>query len=332
MKRVIIDTDPGDDDAAAILWCLSSDAIQVEALTVTHGNVELEKCVRNALKILEVAERQDIPVHAGATKPLLRPPRHAKWIHGEDGLGDTNLPPPKGKPASGHAVKEIIQRVMESPGEITLLALGPLTNIALAISIEPRLAEAVKEVVLMGGAVRTAGNATAAATFNLVVDPEAAYIVYRSGAPVVQVGLDVCDQVVEMDEHLATLERADTPVTDFLIKILDFRRTKAVREMMRPGGEVLRVPATVDVPGQGKGIRLNDVPTAAYVIAPDLFQGERLYVEIETRGEVTAGATIADLRGPLGQEVSPNATVLLDVEGKQLVERWVQDLVRYGIE
>jgi len=330
MKRVIIDTDPGDDDAAAILWCLASDNIQVEALTITHGNVEVDKCAQNALVLLEIAGRQDIPVYKGVDKPLLRPAWHAKWIHGEDGFGDVDLPVPTSKLAGNRAAEEIVRRVQEAPGEISLLALAPLTNVALAIGMEPRLSEWVKEIILMGGAVRTGGNVTPVATFNIAVDPEAAHMVYHSGIPIVQVGLDVCNHVEETDHHLAEVEKTHSPVTDFLIKILQFRRDRAARLMDELGSQ-FQIPgmANPDVPAHitGQGVRLNDLPTAGYLVAPELFRGEKVFVEIETKGEFTAGVTVADFRSQY--EKPPNATVLLKVDGPKLVERWVQDIINY---
>lgn len=328
MKHIIIDTDPGDDDAAAILFCLGSGVVQVEALTVVAGNVEVEKCARNALMVLEAAGRLDIPVYVGAGKPLVRAPRFAKWIHGEDGLGDTNLPEPHGKPAAGYAALEIIRRVMESPEEITILCLAALTNLATAISIEPRIKERIKEIVVMGGAVRTGGNVTPVASFNIFVDPEAAYIVYQSGIPIVQVGLDVCDRVTETDAHLEQIENAHTPVTDFLTKVLEFRRTKAVMPVVGPRGEIRQIQSHIRATPGSTDVRLNDVVAAGYVVDPNLFRGEKIYITIETQGAETAGMTVADFRGQLGKD--PNATVLLDVQGAELADRWTRDIIRCG--
>lgn len=328
MKRIIIDTDPGDDDAAAILFCLGSGVVQVEAITVVAGNVEVEKCARNALMVLEAAGRSDIPVYVGASKPLLRAPRFAKWIHGEDGLGDTNLPLPKSKPAPGYAALEIVRRVMESPEELTILCLAALTNVAIAITIEPRIKERIKEIAVMGGAVRTGGNVTPVASFNIVVDPEAAFIVYQSGIPVVQVGLDVCDHVTETDAHLAMVANAHTPVTDFIIKVLEFRRTKAMMPVAGPRGEIRQIQSHIRAKPGSTDVRLNDVVAAGYVVVPTLFRGEKIYITIETKGEETAGMTVADFRGQLGKD--PNATVLLEVNGQALADRWTRDIINCG--
>ena len=196
MKRVIIDTDPGIDDAAAILLALASPELSVEAITTIYGNGPVEICTPNALRILYAAGRLDIPVYRGASKPLLRAPNEgwASLVHGNDALGNTNLPMPpdcEERLGSRHATIEIINRVMASPGEITILALGRLTNLALALSLEPRLALDVAEVVLMGGALRVPGNVSPVASANLYEDPEAASLLYSSGARLVQVGLDV---------------------------------------------------------------------------------------------------------------------------------------------
>ncbi|HEY5868785.1 MAG TPA: nucleoside hydrolase [Candidatus Tectomicrobia bacterium] len=153
MKRVIIDTDPGIDDTAAIFLALASPELRVEALTTVYGNGTITDCTRNALIVLETAGRSDIPVYQGAGKPLMAAPNYGSSVHGGDALGEVGVSPPVGTPQAGHAVYELVERVMASPGEITLLALGPLTNVALALSLEPRLASALAELVVMGGAV-----------------------------------------------------------------------------------------------------------------------------------------------------------------------------------
>src|SRR5947208_8214334 len=173
MKRVIIDTDPGIDDTAAIFLALASPELHVEALTTVYGNGTIADCTRNALVILETAGRSDIPVYRGAGKPLMGTPTYGSHVHGSDALGDVGVPPPVGTPQARHAVYELVERVMASPGEITLVALGPLTNVALALSLEPRLAGALVELIVMGGAVLTHGNVTEVATANLYNDPEA---------------------------------------------------------------------------------------------------------------------------------------------------------------
>ena len=169
VKRVIIDADPGIDDMAAILMALASDKLQVEAFTTIFGNASVEQCTVNTLRILEAAGRADIPVYQGVSKTLTYDaPTYAAHVHGDDGIGDIDAPLPTTKVQERHAVPELIDRVLESPGEITVMAIGRQTNVALAVSIEPRFAECVKEIVVMGGAIYQPGNATAVATANIV--------------------------------------------------------------------------------------------------------------------------------------------------------------------
>src|SRR5919197_5771255 len=214
-RRVIIDTDPGIDDTAAISLALASPELHVEALTTVYGNGTIADCTRNALVVLETAGRSDIPVYQGAGKPLLGAPTYGAHVHGSDALGDVGVPPPAGAPQARHAVYELIERVMASPAEITLIALGPLTNVALALSLEPRMASALAELIVMGGAVLTHGNVTEVASANLFNDPEAAAIVYRAGAPLVQVGLDVCQKTTVTEAQLTHIRQAQTPTTTF---------------------------------------------------------------------------------------------------------------------
>ena len=211
MKRVIIDTDPGIDDTAALLFAFGSAELKIEALTTIFGNVSLEQCTRNALTILEAASRTEIPVYQGVSRSFgLGDPPYAPYIHGSDGLGDTNLPMPDVVAQKRNAVFEIVERVLASPGELTFIALGRLTNLALAINVAPQIAESLKEVVVMGGAVNVPGNVTPVATANLWGDPQAADVVYRSGARIVQVGLDVCREVEFSPEQLQQVWQADT--------------------------------------------------------------------------------------------------------------------------
>src|SRR6476620_1064047 len=158
MSRIVIDTDPGIDDALALFFALASPKVQLEAVTTVGGNVSVDKTTRNALSLLELAGRSDVPVARGADRPLLRPAVYADYVHGRNGVGDVELPEPQHSPATLHAVEMIVQTILGAPGEITLVALGPLTNLALAARVEPRIAEAVREVVIMGGALRVPGN------------------------------------------------------------------------------------------------------------------------------------------------------------------------------
>ena len=308
MKRVIIDTDPGIDDAAAILMTLGSPELNVEALTTVFGNTPVENCTVNALRILEAANRPDIPVFKGASRPYnCAEPAFAATIHGIDGLGDVNLPTPSTAARKENAVVEMIGRIMASPGDITVLAIGRLTNVALAIAVEPDFAQAVQEIVVMGGAVNVPGNATPTASANLWGDPEAADIVYRSGAKVVQIGLDVCEQVEISAEQQAQLWAADTPATRFMQKITPFIQSAYERrgQLHKPGG-----------------VRYNDVPAVSYAIAPTLFECRDLPVQIETKGAHTRGQTVANQRNDTEEE--PNARVALGVEAARLTQLWIE--------
>lgn len=305
MKRVIIDTDPGIDDAAAIFFALTSDRLRVELLTTVFGNARIEDTTHNALRILETAGRADIPVYRGAGKPLLRDPFFGTHIHGEDGLGDILTNSPKTAPGDRHAVAQIISHVMAAPGEITLVALGPLTNVALALSLEPALAGALDALVVMGGAVRTRGNVTPVATANLFNDPEAAAIVYRSGAPIVQVGMDVCRPTLITHRHLDVIRRGGNPMSELLMTVTPFIMAAYERNE-----------------GVTEGAHYNDVPAVAYLIDPTLFVTKKLPVRIETTGELTSGQTVADWRGRWGME--PNAVVCLEVDAARLADMFAE--------
>ncbi|MCZ7569998.1 MAG: nucleoside hydrolase [Ardenticatenaceae bacterium] len=311
MKRVIIDTDPGIDDTAAILLALASPELSVEAVTTVYGNGHVEDCTRNALTILEAAGRGDIPVYQGAGKPLTRPPNIGSHVHGRDALGDANVPPPHGTPQPEHAVWALIELVMSNPGQITLLALAPLTNVALALSIEPRMATALKELILMGGAVLTWGNASEVASANLYNDPEAAAVVYQSGVPIVQVGLDVCRKVQIRADQLARIQQGTGPTIDLLTRI-----TPQIVRFYTSQGNL-----------PGGGVQYNDVPAIAYAIDPGLFDIHDYFVRISTHDELTKGQTVADVGNRWGQV--PNARVLMGVDSDRLTEIFTSRILGY---
>src|SRR6185437_15919771 len=191
MPRIILDTDPGIDDALALVLALDSPEVQLEAITTVHGNVPVEMTTRNALGLLEVAGRSDVPVARGSAQPLVRAPVDAKYVHGPTGLGTLALPEPQTSVVTQSAADLIIERVQAAPGEVTLVPIGPLTNLALALRREPAIASQVREVVIMGGALRVPGNVTPAAEFNIYADPHAAQVVFKAGWPIRLVALDV---------------------------------------------------------------------------------------------------------------------------------------------
>ncbi len=280
-RRIIIDTDPGIDDAMAIFLALRSPELKVEAITPVAGNVPLDLTLPNALRLLEIASRTDIPVAAGASHPLVRRLATAGLVHGVNGLAGVEFPEPKTKPVRETA-PEIIRRIVrENPGEITIVAVGPLTNVALALRADPELASMIPAIAIMGGSL-SGGNMTPAAEFNLYVDPEAARIVFDANIPLTMVGLDVTRKCRVSEEHIKQLEAANNPVSQAAGKIL-----RATYERMRHGGEVT-------------DIDLHDALAVASLIDHDVITRKDYYVEVETAGEWTAGQTLGyDGHGPV---------------------------------
>ena len=313
MKRVIIDCDPGIDDTAAILLALASPELEVVAVTTTYGNASVETCTANARRVLSAAGRSDIPVFMGAGKPLLRPANEgwASHIHGGDGLGgvigDAGAAP-SGPLPDKHATLAITEAVRAEPGELTILALGRMTNVALALSLEPRVAESVREIVVMGGAVTVPGNVSGVATANLHEDPEAAAIVYRSGAAIAQVGLDVCNRATVSPAQLEAIAAAGSAATQLLSEATGYLREAYIR--------IGRISAD-------EGIRYNDMPAVGYAINPALFTARPAFVEIETHSELTKGQTVADWNA-----AEPNARICLDVDSAALTAMFTERLCR----
>ena len=319
VKRVIIDTDPGVDDTAAILLALASPELRVEALTVSYGNGSMAQCEANARRILEVAGRQDIPVYQGAHGPLLRKPSEgwAAHIHGDDALGGAavagsgRLSDVDG--VTQRAAVEIARRVLQSPGEITVLALGRMTNVALALRLAPEIADALASVVVMGGAVRVPGNVSPVATANLYEDPEAAAILYDSGVSIAQVGLDVCDRCGLSDAQFQRLRECTAPAVQLLVSASAYTQ-----------GAYRRLGRLAD----GEAVRYNDVPAVAYTIDPTLMRSERLPVAVDVGSDLTRGQTVVDWYGLTGRDA--NVDLCLDVDAPRLTELVVARLVGYS--
>ncbi|WP_085992126.1 nucleoside hydrolase [Oceanobacillus senegalensis] len=307
VERVIIDTDPGVDDLAAIYLAIASPELQVEALTTVYGNIEVDTSTRNALSLLELAGRTDIPVYRGASKPLVRQAYFAKHIHGNNGFGGVEAPNPTISEEKTSAALEIVRRCNETPNEITIIALGPVTNVALALSIDPSLAEKVKRIIVMGGAVRVSGNFSPVASFNLASDPEAARMMYESGVPIVQVGLDVCTKVRISKENLDHIREAGNRPGAFLLEAAEFRRKAYVKVQQSSATET--------------GVFFNDVPAVAYALWPELFDEQPAFVSIETKGELTAGQTVAEFTGQWGHS-EPNSSVLMGVDGQSVAKQF----------
>ena len=280
-RKIIIDTDPGQDDAVAILFALASpEELEVLGIVAVAGNVSLAQNARNALKVVELSGRRDIPVYAGCERPIKRRLVTAEHVHGETGLDGPDLPLPKLQLEAQHGVDFIIDTLLDNePGTITLCALGPLTNIAMALVKAPAIGPRIEEIVLMGGAYFEVGNVTPAAEFNIYVDPDAADVVLRSGIPIVMAPLDLCHGM------LATHDRMDR------IKAIGNRSGEAVYQM-------LSFSERFDLKKYGwDGAPLHDPCVIAYLLDPKLFQGRHINVSIETASELTMGMSVADYWG-----------------------------------
>ena len=276
-RKIIIDTDPGQDDAVAILLAFASPELEVLGITTVAGNVPLDLTSRNARMICELAGRSDIAVHAGCDRPMRREPVTAEYVHGKSGLDGIALPDPVMPLAEGHAVDFLIETLRrEPPGSVTLCPIGPLTNIATAFERAPDIAARVAEIVLMGGAYFEVGNVTPAAEFNIYVDPEAARIVFGSGAPLVVMPLDVTHKVLTNRARVEAFRSLGTKAGHAVASWTDFFERY---DMAKYGSE---------------GAPLHDPCTIAYLIRPDLFSGRHINVEIETEGRFTTGMTVAD--------------------------------------
>ena len=276
-RRVIIDTDPGTDDAMAIILALNSPEFKVEALTVVPGNVDGRQGLENALKIVSLAGRCDVTVAGGAQHPLNQKLITAQFWHGKNGLANVELPPSKCKADPRFGPDLIIEMVHKYPHEITLIPVGPLTNIALAVSKDPSIAALVKDIVIMGGSI-TGGNVNGAAEANIYNDPEAAQIVFNAGWMVTMVGSDVGERTLITRKYLAELQSSHGPQSDFIAKIADFYLTRS--EKSGYSGAAMYDPLAV-------GIALD----------PTLGTLKEMHVDVETKGEFTRGETVANRMG-----------------------------------
>lgn len=304
-RKIIIDTDPGVDDAMAIFFALQSPELDVIGLTTIFGNVHTDLATTNALRLLEIAGRPDIPVAKGADNPLAGPfEGPVPFVHGDDGQGNINLPPPAGRPIDQTAAAFIIERVMSQPGEVTLVPIGPLTNIGLALRLEPRIAENVREVVLMGGNAIGPGNATPAAEANIHNDPEAADIVFAAPWQVTMVGLDVTHTVNMTGADIEAYRQIGTPMAEHVYRILPHYR----RYFESTYGT--------------DGIYVHDSSAIAYLIDPSLFKVERWPIRVETNHGISRGKTWPMLGERMlpPWEGLPLVNVPVAVDGRKLVE------------
>lgn len=310
-ERIIIDTDPGVDDALAILMALGAPEIEVEALTTVFGNVDLASTTRNALIILEVAGRAGIPVYAGAAQPISRDGGdYAGYVHGESGLGDARFPDPVSTPETEPAASFLARRLTESDAPRTLVTLGPLTNLAQALRLNPRIAQSVERVVCMGGAVWAPGNASVVAESNILKDPESADEIFGSGIPLVLVPLDVTMRTLLLRARLEEAVARSGKLGEF------------IRAITPPYFEWYRRRYGLE------GFALHDPCTIAYLIKSTLFQSQSMAMAVETGGRYCAGRVVPDPLGRLGRPPSVRACLEVDVDG--LVECVLENLAHAG--
>ena len=307
MRRFLIDTDTASDDAVALVMALNHPDVRIEAITVVAGNVSLKQGVQNALYTVERCGKQ-VPVYEGLEKPLLRPLETAQYVHGQDGMGDIGLPLSGRRPADGDGVKVIIDTIRRFVGEITLVTLGPLTNVAVALLRDPSTASKVEKCVIMGGIGFGHGNVVPAAEYNVWVDPEAAKIVFESDLPIVMVGWDVSQRFATFNDEEAEKIRSVSPLGQFCVDIQRCLREFGMNELKLVG---------FDLP---------DPIAMAVALDPKVATvTKRLHVAVETRSELTRGATVVDHLGITGQE--PNAEVVLEASRERFL-RVLYDAVR----
>jgi len=308
-REIIIDTDPGQDDAVAILLALASDEVEVLGVTAVAGNVPLALTERNARIVCELAGRPDIPVFAGCDRPIARPLVTAEHVHGKTGLDGPALPDPVMALQAAHGVDFIIDTLRtRAPGTVTLCPLGPLTNIATAFTRAPDIVPRVQEVVLMGGAYFEVGNITPAAEFNIYVDPEAAQIVFRSGAPITVMPLDVTHKALTTHARVEAFRAMGTEVGRMVAEWTDFFE-RFDKEKYGSQGAPLHDPCVI-----------------AWLIRPDLFTGRHINVEIEVTSELTRGMTVADWWRVSGR--APNAMFMGDIDAEGFFALLTERLAR----
>ncbi|HHQ4560383.1 pyrimidine-specific ribonucleoside hydrolase RihA [Aeromonas hydrophila] len=303
---VILDCDPGHDDAIALILALASPELKVLAVTTSAGNQTPDKTLNNALRILTLLGRDDIPVAAGAPKPLARELIIADNVHGESGLDGPKLPDPAFASVAMTALELMAKCLRESPEPVTLVPTGPLTNIALLLAAHPELKQKIARIVLMGGAAGP-GNWTPAAEFNIYVDPQAADMVFKSGLPITMCGLDVTHEAQVMDEDIERVRAITNPVAQCVAGLLDFFMIYHRDPKWGFAGAPLHDPCTI-----------------AWLLAPALFHGVECRVDIETGGTHTSGMTVVDRYGLTGK--AANALVLLGLDRAGFIDLLVTRL------
>jgi inosine-uridine nucleoside N-ribohydrolase len=301
---ILLDCDPGHDDAIALLLALASPELELRAVTTVAGNQTLEKTTANAIRVLEFVGRADIPVGAGADRPLVRDPFVAAYVHGETGLDGPDLPPPQRAPVDEHAVELLAEAIRERDGAVTLVPTGPLTNVALLLALHPDARP--ERIVLMGGAIAE-GNVTPAAEFNIWCDPEAAARVFASGIDTTMIGLDVTHKALFSPRHEDRLHG---------------RTGELVRQLLAFYGSFHREAYGWD------GSPIHDALAVAHVARPDLVTTEHRNVEIETESELCRGRTVVDLWRRAGR--APNSHVGVDVRADAFLDLLIERINALG--
>jgi purine nucleosidase len=297
VQKIIIDCDPGIDDALALVFAHGHPELELRGITTVAGNVGLDQTTANALRVRDFAGMRDVPVTAGCPVPLQRPTLHARQVHGDSGLGAARLPPASSGPARGHAVDFLADTVGAEPGQVTLIAIGPLANIALAVRRHPQLVSQVRDFVIMGGSAGR-GNVTPAAEFNIAADPEAAAIVFGAGWTVTMIGLDVTSQARATAAVRARMRGLGRLADDLLLPSLaGYRKTGHW-----PGSE------------HADGPPVHDVCAVARVAAPGLITCVPARVEVETAGRWTSGMTVTDFTAAAG-DCNAQVAVAIDTDG-----------------
>jgi purine nucleosidase len=311
-RKIIVDCDPGQDDAVALFLALASPAeLDLLAITTVAGNVPLDLTQRNARMMCDIAGKYDVPVYAGCADPMSRPLRTAEMIHGATGIDGIEVFEPQTPLQSGHAVDYIVSTLLAADdASITLVPTGPLTNIAMAMQREPKILPKVEQIVLMGGAMREGGNRTPSAEFNILVDPEAADIVLKCGRPITQMGLDVTHQVLSTVDRVERIKGLDNPVglaTAGMLSYFDRFDTEKYTS---------------------KGAPLHDPCTIAWLLQPDLFEGKDCNVSVETQSELTLGHTAVDFWHVTDRPVNVHWVYSVDAPG--FYDLLVERLARFG--
>jgi purine nucleosidase len=310
-RPIIIDCDPGQDDAINLLLALSSpDELDVLGITTVAGNVPLALTERNTRQIGDIAGRQDVPVYAGCDRPMKRPLLTAEKVHGKTGIDGIDIVEPETPLQAGHAVDFIIETLSNSATPVTLVPTGPLTNVGTAFEREPAIVERIDSIVLMGGAMREGGNHSPSAEFNMLVDPHAADIVFRCGRPITVFGLDVTHQVLATEERRARIRAVDNPAGRATAGMLDFFNRHDTAKY------------------KSLGAPLHDPCTIAWLLRPDLFEGRHCNLMIETNSELTMGHTAVDFWYVTDRP--RNVTWMYGVDADGFYNLLVERLERYG--